>query len=459
MKKIFLSLLFCSSLGITAQDYIPPKEAGVQQKLKQWQDKKFGLIIHWGLYSIPGIVESWNLCSEEEDWIPRPADIKYDDYKKWYWGLSKQFNPVKFNPDAWAKMAKEAGMQYVVFSTKHHDGFNLFDTQQTDFKVTNPEVPFSKNPKSNIAKEVFNAFRKEGLWVGAYFSKPDWHSENYWWPRYATPNRNNNYSITKNPERWNAFKKYTYNQLEELATQYGKLDLFWLDGGWVRPSDPEKYKDDKSYKGSQDIDMDKIAAMLRGHQKDLIIVDRSVHGIYENYTTPEREIPEKPLNYPWEACDPLGDNWGYVPNDPMKSTNKVIHTLAEIISKGGNYLLGIGPDGNGEFDPRVTKTLNEIGSWIRVNGEAVYGTKPVAPYADGNLRFTQKGNAVYAFYLIPENSTQLPGNVSFSFPGKIRKISVLSTGKALKFNQKGNTITIQTNSIPSQKHAVVFKME
>lgn len=205
--------------------------------------------------------------------------------------------------------------------------------------------------------------------------------------------------------------------------------------------------------------MDKIAGMLRGYQKDLIIVDRSVHGIYENYTTPEREIPEKPLNYPWEACDPLGDNWGYVPNDPMKSTNKVIHTLAEIISKGGNYLLGIGPDGNGEFDPRVNKTLKEIGNWMKTNAEAVYGTKPIAPYADGNFRFTQKGNSVYAFYLVPENNTQLPQNLQFSFPKKFKKVSVLGSNKAVKFEQQANNMNISTSDIKQQPHAVVFKME
>ena len=184
-----------------------PKDPLVKEKLEKWQDQKFGIILHWGLYAVPGIIESWALCSE--DWIERDSTMTYEEFKKWYWGLQKDFNPVNFDPERWAKAAKDAGMRYVVFTTKHHDGFCMFDTQQTDFKISNG--PFANHPKKDVAKYVFDAFRKNQFMIGAYFSKPDWHSTNYWWPKYATADRNNNYDIRKHHARWNSFKEYTFN--------------------------------------------------------------------------------------------------------------------------------------------------------------------------------------------------------------------------------------------------------
>ena len=346
---------FLLRMGALAQENIHqqsstykwPTEPEVRAKLEKWQDLKFGMIIHWGLYAVPGIIESWNLCSE--DWIERDSTIAYEDYKKWYWGLKKDFNPVNFNPEEWAKVAKEAGMRYLVFTTKHHDGFNMFDTKQTDFKIS--DGPFRNNPKADVAKYVFDAFRKNGFMIGAYFSKPDWHSEYYWWPKYATADRNNNYDIKKFPWRWNKFKEFTYNQLSELMNNYGSMDILWLDGGWVRPL--ETVNDEvRSWgamipKWSQDIDMPRIAVMARKAQPGLLIVDRTVHGPYENYQTPEQRIPEQQLDHPWESCMTLANNWGYVPGDAYKSSVKIIHSLIEVVAKGGSLLLGIGPKPDG----------------------------------------------------------------------------------------------------------------
>lgn len=241
MKKIIKIQLFLllSSLSVfsqggvhsTSSKYEYPSDPQVKKKLESWRDLKFGMIIHWGLYAVPGIIESWSLCNE--DWIYRDSTSKYDEYKKWYWGLNSQFNPTKFNPESWAKAAKDAGMKYVVFTTKHHDGFNMFDTKFSDFKISNG--PFASNPKADVAKYVFDAFRKENFMIGAYYSKPDWHSQYFWWDRYATADRNVNYDIRKFPWRWNQFKDFTYNQINELTTNYGGIDILWLDGGWVRP--------------------------------------------------------------------------------------------------------------------------------------------------------------------------------------------------------------------------------
>ena len=340
LKFLFAFLLLVtvsakSQQGVHSQStfYEAPTDPLVKAKLDKWQDQKFGMIIHWGLYAVPGIIESWSICSE--DWIERDSNSNYNDYKNWYWGLSKDFNPVNFNPEQWAKAGKDAGIKYLVFTTKHHDGFNMFDTKQSDFKISNG--PFKNNAKADVARWVFDAFRKNDFMIGAYFSKPDWHSENYWWPKYATPDRNNNYDIRKYPWRWNKFKDYTYNQIGELMHNYGSMDILWLDGGWVRPL--ETVNDEvRSWGGpiptwSQDIDMPKIATMARQAQPGLLIVDRTVHGPYENYQTPEQKIPEKQLDNPWESCLTLANNWGYVANDQFKTSAKIIHTLIEVVQK------------------------------------------------------------------------------------------------------------------------------
>ncbi len=388
MKKGFILLLivFIVNSNIFAQQafvhdksdgYIPPQEPEVQQKLDTWQDLKFGVLFHWGLYSVPGIVESWSICSEDVEWISRDTTMTYEEYKKWYWGLKDEFNPTDFNPDQWASVMEKAGMKYVIFTTKHHDGFNMFDTKQTDFSIANG--PFKNNPKADVAKYVFEAFRKKDFMIGAYFSKPDWHSQYYWWDRFASPNRSVNYKIERHPQRWEKFKEFTYNQLNEITSQYGDIDILWLDGGWV--SAP-----------SQDIDMDNIAKMVRKNQPGILIVDRTIQGKYENYQTPERSIPETQLPYPWESCITLSNDWGWVPNAPYKSAQQVINMLAEITAKGGCLLLGVGPTAQGIIETPAVERLEKVGEWLKVNGEGIYNTRITKNYNSGNIWFTANKN-------------------------------------------------------------------
>ena len=165
-----------------SHEYVVPTDPEVQKKLAAWQDIKFGLMMHWGTYSQWGVVESWSICPEDEGWTQRrgPYSADWYTYVKAYENLQTTFNPTHFNPEKWADAAKDAGMQYVVFTTKHHDGFCMFDTKQTDYKITDPKSPFSSNPRANVTKEVMNAFRDKGFMTGTYFSKPDWHSNDYW---------------------------------------------------------------------------------------------------------------------------------------------------------------------------------------------------------------------------------------------------------------------------------------
>ncbi|MBT6005165.1 MAG: alpha-L-fucosidase, partial [Prolixibacteraceae bacterium] len=242
MKKLILLIPILFVLFANAQfehevtGYVWPTDEKVLEKLEEWQDMKFGLLMHWGAYSQWGIVESWSICPEDYGWCRRTKGSNPDDYftyKKEYENLKLTFNPVGFNPEKWASAAKNAGMKYVVFTTKHHDGFCMFDSKYTDYKITSKETPFSTNPKANVTKEIFNAFRNEGLWAGAYFSKPDWHNENYWDPKFPPFDRNVNYGPELYPEKWEKYVDFTHNQIMELMTDYGKVDILWLDGGWV----------------------------------------------------------------------------------------------------------------------------------------------------------------------------------------------------------------------------------
>lgn len=454
LKVIFAVIVLFSGTSVYAQEeeeYVWPQDTAVSRKLGQWQDLKFGLFMHWGTYSQWGIVESWSICPEDEGWTKRsgPYGSDYITYKSAYEKLQTTFNPVKFNPEKWAAAAGEAGMKYVVFTTKHHDGFCMFDTKQTDYKITSSKTPFSTNSRSNITKEVFRAFDKKQFMIGAYFSKPDWHSEYYWWPYFPPKNRHVNYDPAKYPERWQKFKDYTYNQIKELTDgTYGRVDILWLDGGWVRPlrSAEDTLEQKMKARYNQDIDMPRIAAMGRKQQPGLIVVDRTVPGVFENYTTPEQQVPDKPLDHPWESCITMGNSWSYVPGDHYKSADEIISLLVKIVSRGGSLLMNIGVGPDGDWDPVAYERLKKVAGWMKINGEGIYKTQSTAPYSEGNIFYTRskKGNIVYAFVIAGKDSTaERSITCHISIAAKVKKVSVLGGGTvAWKVNNGGLIIDL-----------------
>ena len=461
--------------------YVPETDPLVLEKLEQWQDKKFGLLMHWGAYSQWGIVESWSLSPEEYPWCERKKGSSPNDYvayKKEYEGLKKTFNPVNFDPEKWAKAAKEAGMKYVVFTTKHHDGFTMFDSKHTDYKVTDPECAFSSHPRANITQEIFNAFRSEDLWIGAYFSKPDWHSKDYWDPKYPPMDRNVNYSPRENPEKWNKFVTFTHNQIMELMTDYGKVDILWLDGGWVAKASKKEImdwftrtleSDDEAYLKhrmvNQDIKMDELVEKARKKQPGLIVVDRAVHGKNQNYLTPENRVPEKTLPYPWESCIISGGGWSYTPDAQYISGREGIHMLIDIVAKGGNLLLNIAPSPKGEWQQGAYHLLKEYADWMDVNSSAIYGTEPIAPYKENNICMTQnKEGNVFLFYLAKEGEDTIPSEIIVKSltPKKGTKVKLLGSGVDLKWEplQKGFKISVpkKLRKNPPGNYAWVFKV-
>ncbi len=446
--------------------YKVPEDIQVQQKLTEWGKLKFGLMITWGTYSQWGVVESWSLCPEDEGWCQRkgPYAANWYSYKKAYEGLQTSFNPMKFDPAKWARAAKDAGMRYVLAMAKHHDGFCMFDTRTTDYKITDAKTPFSTNPRSNVTKEILNAFRKENLMPGIYFSKPDWHAPDYWWSYFPPKDRNPTYDTKKYPETWKRFRDFTFTQLSELVSNYGKVDILWLDGGWVRPfsSIDTSISWEKSIPYDQDIDMPKIAAMARSKQPGMLIVDRTVAGEYENYLTPEAMIPNETNPVPWESCMPMSDSWSFVPGARNKSANTLIHMLCNTVSKGGNFLLNVAPGPDGDWDDSSYHRLQEIGEWMKVNSEAIYGTTSIRPYKEGKFVFTKKDKDIYAIYLADENEWQMPGTIRINSFQKTAATKVFLLGYdsplVVDKKQSGIVITVPVSKQPPVKHAWVFKI-
>ncbi|MBD0777793.1 alpha-L-fucosidase [Maribacter sp. ANRC-HE7] len=455
LRNVLLTFLLFTGLA-NAQDKHPPYQYPKEQKkmetLEEWQDLKFGLFLHWGTYSQWGIVESWSLCPEDRSFTSvRPEGQNYYDYVKEYEKLQTTFNPVNFSPEKWAEAAKYAGMKYMVFTTKHHDGFNMYDTQESDYKITSPKTPFSSHPRADVTKEIFDAFRSKDFMAGAYYSISDWHHNDFWWDYFPPFDRHINYSPEKYPEKWQGFNDFIYNQLDELTSNYGKLGMLWFDLCDVS-------KDKK-------VDWARFEKVIKANQPQALMVARHTYTKYENYRTPEQQVPDQALDYPWETCMTMGKSWSYKPGDEYKSVYELVQLLVKIVSRGGNFLLNVGPGPNGDFDPTAYERLKGIGDWMQINSEAIYGTKPISPYHETKLVFTKKKDAVYAFYLPKESETKMPAKIAISSmqPKKGSQVFLLGYKKPLNWNDNGEgfivEIPTELQRKPRSKHAWVLKFQ
>lgn len=340
-----------------AVDYLKESPADKDKRMEWWRDARFGMFIHWGLYAVPA--GEWKGQTNYGEWIRESAHIPLEEYNKFV----DQFNPVKFNADEWVAMARDAGMKYIVITSKHHDGFGLFNSRQTDFDVMS--TPFRRD----ILKELSVACKKAGVTLCFYHSIMDWHHPDY------LPRRSWETDRSAEGADFDRYVSYMKSQLKELLTNYGKLGVLWFDGEWENTWNSKYGKDLYQY--------------VRNLQPDIIINNRvtvgrsGMEGLTQeeefggDFGTPEQEIPATGLpGIDWESCMTMNDHWGYNKNDKnFKSTRDILRMLADIASKGGNYLLNVGPTAEGLFPQESIDRLKEIGTWMKINGESIYGTK------------------------------------------------------------------------------------
>lgn len=435
--------------------YVKPTDPAVLEKLEWFQDQKLALMIHWGIYCQLGMVASWALSDKDADWSRHQVNWTDDGekFKEQYYALNKSFNPIRFQPEEWAQTAKDCGFKYLILTTKHHDGFCLWDTRYSDYKVTAPDCPYHVSEHADLVKSMFDAFREKGLGIGAYFSKADWHTPYYRTPELPDPNpsdRGPMYSPAAEPERWENFVQYTKNQVLELCEGYGPIDILWFDAGWVCASN------------GQDIRLGEIVDEARKIQPGILSVDRTVGGPYENYVTPEMCVPEEPLGVPWESCLTLGADFTYEYADRYKSPRELVNTLVGIVAKGGNLALNVSPQPDGRIPVDAMDSLRGLGEWLQVYGEAIYGTRVCAPYQSGNISFTRKGDAVYAIRLFPVAQESVDFKLFIPYAGKVSKVTMLDSGEDVSFVPGEGGITV---AVPAGRRggsapiALVFKLQ
>lgn len=412
-----------------ADSYVPPVDPKVLKKLEWFQDQKLALMMHWGAYCQLGVVESWALSDADAEWSRNGIDweVTGQEFKKQYFDLNKTFNPVRFEPEKWADLAKEAGMRYLLFTTKHHDGFCMWDSKFSDYKVTSPDCPFHTHKYADICAHLFESFRKRGMGIGAYFSKADWHIDSYWSDRYERGNyqyRGPSYVPAEHPQEWERFVTFTQNQIKELASNYGKLDIMWFDAGWVCPE------------AGQDIRLGEVIEEIRRYQPGMLCADRTVGGPYENYVTPEQCVPDKPLLIPWESCITLGTSYSFAYEDTYKSPREVISLLIDIVAKGGNLAVNVGPQPDGRLPQAAVRTLKGVGEWLRGYGEAIYGTRACFPYKKDGIAFTKKGGIVYALEVFDDENTIPKEEVRIPYKGEVKEIKRLGTEDLVTFRKE-----------------------
>jgi len=321
------------------------------ERMKWWTDARFGMFIHWGPVSLKGTEIGWSRGGERRG-VGGTGEIPVDVYDNLY----RTFNPTKFDAKQWVKIAKEAGMKYLVFTSRHHDGFSMFDTKLSDYKITSPDSPFRRD----VVKELANACHQAGLRFGLYYSQPDWRNPDY---------------MSENHQR---YIEYMHGQVRELLTNYGKVDVIWFDG---LGGDSQRYQ------------ADKLFPIIRSLQPQILINNRC--GLPGDFDTPEQTIGGFQKNRPWETCMTICNQWAWKPNDSMKSLAQCIRTLVSCAGGDGNLLFNVGPMPSGEIEPRQVQRLKEMGRWLRKYGHTVYGTRG-GPYAPGKWgACTSKGKKVW----------------------------------------------------------------
>ena len=392
MTRIFAALLLGMACPMSnpclAAEPKPPSPQGCQASAKDmqwWRAARFGLFVHWGPVTLKGTEISWSRDAERRGRSGgRPGVVPASEYDALY----RQFNPTQFNAVEWVALAKSAGMKYLVFTTKHHDGFCMFDSQLTDYKITSPDCPFGRD----VVAELARACHQAGIRLGFYYSPVDWHQPDY---------------RTENHAR---YVQYLHGQVRELCSNYGKVDVIWWDGlGGT----------------AQDWDSTNLCRMIHQLQPGIILNDRA--GLQGDYDTPERRIGRFDNARPWESCLTMGEQWSWKPDDEIKSAKQSLLNLIRCAGADGNLLYNVGPTPTGQIEPRQAEVLKAMGQWLKRYGKSVYSTRggPFKPGPWGVSTFNGKTVYVHVLNWPEDGKVVLP-----AIEARVLKSSVLGGGTA-----------------------------
>ncbi len=436
-----------SALGTSSLFFLPRTGFAMEsedERTAWFRDAKFGMFIHWGPYSLASVEASWPIMR------PKPGGITEAEYR----ALPSRFDPTHYDPNAWIDLARTAGQQYMVFTTKHHDGFCMFDTSYTDYKITN--TPYGKD----IVKQLADACDARDMRLGFYYSPPDMHHPDY---RDTSKPASTNWNGQPERPEWPIYLQYMQLQLTELLTRYGPAAVIWFDG----LNHQEKY------------DGRRFLKLIHSLQPATLVNDRI--GVPGDYVTPEQFIPSaiptkeahfaavdqsvdkelkpgvpRPEDFQlWETCMTINNTWAYNKNDhDYKSAQFLIRALVEVASRGGNFLLNVGPQPDGQIQPEFQDRLRAIGSWVSVNGDAIYGTTYGPIQGVKAFRTTARRNSVFVHVFDwPSTALQIPG-----LTDKVAFAHLLATGQPLTFRQSENGLEVDLPAAAPDPNASVVAL-
>jgi len=423
IKKVLISLLliYLTSPELFAQKRMIGNETDAEKikRMEWWADARFGMFIHFGLYSE----------AARHEWVKSNEGITNEGYQKYF----DQFNPDQFDPVKWAKAAKAAGMKYAVLTTKHHEGFCLFDSKYTDYKATNTPA------KRDLVREYVNAFRAQGLKVGFYYSLLDWHHPDYTMdnvhPLVHFDTTKANYDRLNKGRDMAKYRQYMRNQITELLTNYGKIDVIWLDWSWTKDEQKRGVG-----KGANDWGSVELVKLIRKLQPGIIINNRLDLADYKDgadFETPEQVSSAQLLPYrgkTWETCQTFSGSWGYYRDEnTWKTHRQILDLLITSVGNGGNLILNVGPTARGEFDYRATNQLDSMAYWMHANSRSIYN----CTYAPDSFKIPEGTKLTYNksakrlyihLYDYPKGKLVLPG-----YKGKVKYAQFLNDASEILY--------------------------
>ena len=433
MRNILLAVLLLTGIHVFAQkNYLAETTAERDARMAWWRDATFGMFIHWGAYAVPAGIYKGQEVKGIGEWIMHTANIPIPEYE----AFVKQFNPVKFDADVWVRTARDAGIKYIVITSKHHDGFCLWDSKVTEYDIMDAS-PF----KRDILQELSDACKKHGVLLCFYHSIMDWHQPD------AESKKDYTHQHTPKPD-WAKYREtYLKPQLTELIRKYDPAVL-WFDGEWIPEWTEDQGRDLYNY--------------LRAIKPSLIINNRvgkgraGMQGMNQykdaagDFGTPEQEILEGTSEYDWESCMTMNDTWGFKVNDHnWKSAETLVHNLIDIAAKGGNYLLNVGPTAEGLIPAASVERLKEMGTWLRRNGEAIYATNSLKQYKEGDhVKYTVSKDGKTTYAILTANPGRSITLKQVDVPAGSR-VSLFGSPEKINF-RKGSEGT--TFSLPAQLH-------